>query len=246
MGEFGDIGMDLGVDLQAAVAQRIEEQKKRNFIDLEDLVRTTKFSKTEIRTMYRGFKQECPAGAVNESTFKEIYEKFFPQGNATCYAHHVFKAFDVNTTGAISFRDMLVSLSTLLHGTLYEKLSWTFRVYDLNGDGVITKTELGNVMVGIYELMGVTLKPPTKGAETGEMVEYYPKRRDSIAVDITDWISPYPKLEIEANEMRDRVDNVFTLLDLNRDGVVTREEFVESCLQDDIISESLKNFQFQL
>ena len=31
---------------------------------------------------------------------------------------------------------MLVSLSTLLHGTLYEKLMWTFRVYDLNGDGV--------------------------------------------------------------------------------------------------------------
>ena len=59
-------------------------------------------------------------------------------------------------------QDMLVSLSTLLHGTLYEKLSWTFRVYDLNGDGVITKTELGNVMVGIYELMGVTLKPPVR------------------------------------------------------------------------------------
>ena len=48
---------------------------------------------------------------------------------------------------------------------------------------------------------------------------------------VPDWISPYPKLEIEATEMRDRVDNVFTLLDLNRDGVVTREEFVESCLQ---------------
>ena len=30
---------------------------------------------------------------------------------------------------------MLVSLSTLLHGTLQEKLAWTFRVYDLNGDG---------------------------------------------------------------------------------------------------------------
>ena len=32
-------------------------------------------------------------------------------------------------------QDMLVSLSTLLHGTLQEKLAWTFRVYDLNGDG---------------------------------------------------------------------------------------------------------------
>ena len=79
--------------------------------------------------MYRGFKQECPNGAVNEDTFKEIYEKFFPYGSkqnlndmpelikkitvtqkyiiysdVTSYAHHVFKAFDVNSTGSISFR----------------------------------------------------------------------------------------------------------------------------------------------
>ena len=53
-----------------------------------------------------------------------------------------------------------MSLSTLLHGTLYEKLMWTFRVYDLNGDGVITKNEMGNVVVAVYELMGIILKPP--------------------------------------------------------------------------------------
>ena len=57
---------------------------------------------------------------------------------------------------------MLVSLSTLLHGTLHEKLMWTFRVYDLNGDGVITKTEMGNVVVAVYELMGIILMPPVK------------------------------------------------------------------------------------
>ena len=53
-----------------------------------------------------------------------------------------------------------MSLSTLLHGTLYEKLMWTFRMYDLDGDGVITKVELGNVVVGVYELMGIILLPP--------------------------------------------------------------------------------------
>ena len=52
-----------------------------------------------------------------------------------------------------------MSLSTLLHGTLEEKLMWTFRLYDLDGDGVITKVELGNVVVGIYELMGIILLP---------------------------------------------------------------------------------------
>ena len=53
-----------------------------------------------------------------------------------------------------------MSLSTLLHGTLHEKLMWTFRVYDLNGDGVITKTEMGNVVVAVYELMGIILQSP--------------------------------------------------------------------------------------
>ena len=50
---------------------------------------------------------------------------------------------------------MLVSLSTLLHGTLSEKLNWTFRLYDLNGDGEISKAELGNVVVAVHQLMGI-------------------------------------------------------------------------------------------
>ena len=65
--------------------------------------------------------QECPAGSVNGDTFKEIYEKFFPHGSkylyktisniysplfldATTYAHHVFKAFDIESTGSINFK----------------------------------------------------------------------------------------------------------------------------------------------
>ena len=33
-------------------------------------------------------------------------------------------------------------------------------MYDLNGDGVITKTELGNVLVAVCELMGIDMKLP--------------------------------------------------------------------------------------
>ena len=50
---------------------------------------------------------------------------------------------------------MLVTLSTLLHGTLSEKLIWIFRLYDLNDDGEITKTEFGNVVVAVHQLMGI-------------------------------------------------------------------------------------------
>ena len=48
--------------------------------NLEDITAATKFSKDEIRWVYRAFKQECPSGAINEITFKNIYAKFFPLG----------------------------------------------------------------------------------------------------------------------------------------------------------------------
>lgn len=66
----------------------------------------------------------------------------------------MFKAFDVNCNGAISFRDLLVTLSTLLRGSVYERLRWTFKLYDLNGDGCISRSELAEVISAVHELMG--------------------------------------------------------------------------------------------
>nr|XP_053639714.1 Kv channel-interacting protein 1-like [Cherax quadricarinatus] len=97
---------------------------------------------------------ECPEGVVQEDAFKEIYAKFFPHGNSSLYAHHVFKAFDLNSNGQISFRDLLVSLSQLLRGTAYDKLKFAFKLYDVNGDGCITKAELTDIVSSVHELMG--------------------------------------------------------------------------------------------
>ncbi|KYM79452.1 Kv channel-interacting protein 1 [Atta colombica] len=139
--------------------------------------------------------QECPEGVVHEDSFKDIYAKFFPHGNSSLYAHYVFKAFDVNCNGAISFRDLLVTLSTLLRGSIYEKLRWTFKLYDINGDGCITRGELGEVVTAVHELMG---------------------RRHHAE---------------EERKAREQLDRVFKKLDLNQDGVITIEEFIESCLK---------------
>jgi len=106
---------------------------------------------------------------------------------------------------------MLVSLSTLLRGTTYEKLKWTFTLYDLNKDGYITKQEVLNVMVAVHELMGLHASPLMR------------------------------QEEVEAH-----VDDIFSRLDTNRDGVVTIEEFVEACQRDSTISTSLQNFDSSL
>lgn len=82
-----------------------------------------------------------------------IASRFF-NTDSSLYAHYVFKAFDVNCNGAISFRDHIVTLSTLLRGSVYERLKWTFKLYDLNGDGCISKEELAEVVIAVHELMG--------------------------------------------------------------------------------------------
>ncbi|KAK6639023.1 hypothetical protein RUM43_007293 [Polyplax serrata] len=154
-----------------------------------------------------GRTQECPEGVVLEEAFKDVYQKFFPHGNSSSYAHYVFKAFDVNCNGAITFRDMLVTLSTLLRGSVYEKLRWTFKLYDINGDGCITRSELGEIILAIHELMG---------------------RR--------------PHQVEDDRKARDQIDRVFRKLDLNQDGVITLEEFMESCLKQKLlVSQKEKN-----
>jgi len=54
----------------------------------------------------------------------------------------------------LNIQDMLMTLSTLLRGSIYEKLRWTFKLYDLNGDGCITRSELSQIVLAIHELMG--------------------------------------------------------------------------------------------
>ncbi|CAG9815510.1 unnamed protein product [Phaedon cochleariae] len=140
---------------------------------LEALTKTTKFSEVELKRIYRGFKAECPTGIVREDTFKMIYAQFFPQGvNSSQYAHYVFNTLDQEQSGLISFevstyvhdvnsshKDFVQNLSILSRGSLEEKLRWVFTLYDINGDGCITREEMTDIITAIYELMGKSTKP---------------------------------------------------------------------------------------
>ncbi|XP_044862613.1 calsenilin isoform X6 [Mauremys mutica] len=175
---------------------------------LEQLQELTKFTKKELQSLYRGFKNECPSGLVDEDTFKLIYAQFFPQGDASMYAHFLFNAFDVDRNGAICFEDFVVGLSILLRGTVHEKLNWAFNLYDINKDGYITKEEMLAIMKSIYDMMGRYT---------------YPIVRDDAPIE--------------------HVEKFFQKMDRNRDGVVTIEEFLETCQKDENIMSSMQLFE---
>ncbi|XP_052052644.1 Kv channel-interacting protein 1 [Apodemus sylvaticus] len=175
---------------------------------LEQLEAQTNFTKRELQVLYRGFKNECPSGVVNEETFKQIYAQFFPHGDASTYAHYLFNAFDTTQTGSVKFEDFVTALSILLRGTVHEKLRWTFNLYDINKDGYINKEEMMDIVKAIYDMMG----------------KY-----------------TYPVLKEDTP--RQHVDVFFQKMDKNKDGIVTLDEFLESCQEDDNIMRSLQLFQ---
>uniref|UniRef100_A0A8C3W1B8 Potassium voltage-gated channel interacting protein 3 n=1 Tax=Catagonus wagneri TaxID=51154 RepID=A0A8C3W1B8_9CETA len=176
--------------------------------ELDQLQAQTKFTKKELQSLYRGFKNECPTGLVDEDTFKLIYSQFFPQGDATTYAHFLFNAFDAEGNGAIRFEDFVIGLSILLRGTVHEKLKWAFNLYDINKDGYITKEEMLAIMKSIYDMMGR---------------HTYPILREDAPLE--------------------HVERFFQKMDRNQDGVVTIDEFLETCQKDENIMSSMQLFE---
>ncbi|XP_037608740.1 calsenilin-like isoform X1 [Sebastes umbrosus] len=175
---------------------------------LDQLQAQTQFTRKELQSLYRGFKNECPSGLVDEETFKTIYSQFFPQGDATTYAHFLFNAFDMDRSGSIRFEDFVIGLSVLLRGSVTEKLRWAFNLYDINKDGYVTKEEMMAIMTSIYDMMGRYTLPSV---------------RDD---------SPY-----------EHVEKFFQKMDRNRDGVVTIDEFIETCQKDENIMASMQLFE---
>lgn len=131
------------------MGKRHSKLAPRTLAELRD---QTNFTVEEIQDWYKEFKSKWPKGVLASEEFKKEYSTFFPLGDASEFAKHVFRVFDQNADGKLDFREFVCGFSIVLRGRMEDKLKFSFQMYDINGNGFISREEMSEVLAAMYKV----------------------------------------------------------------------------------------------
>uniref|UniRef100_A0A8B9I573 Calaxin n=1 Tax=Anser brachyrhynchus TaxID=132585 RepID=A0A8B9I573_9AVES len=106
------------------------------------------FNKSEVECLIKLFDTLVTAsgdrfGAVgfDRNMFRDTLHRAFGMTD-DMVMDRVFRTFDRDNDSCISVEEWVEGLSVFLRGTLEERIKYCFEVYDLNGDGYISREEM--------------------------------------------------------------------------------------------------------
>ena len=186
--------------------------------DLEFLKERTRYDEDTIKEWYKGFKQDCPDGRLTPVKFVDMYKMFFPSGNAEQFCDQIFRTFDSDKNGYIDFKEFILAINVTSAGTAEEKLKWHFKMFDVEGNGVINQEEMTKVVQAIHDFHcpDGTVATHSGGRLGGEVVTMVP-----------------------VASAEERAKNIFSRMVGNGDGHLSEDEFLSGCLQDEELSKML-------
>ncbi|XP_064417097.1 guanylyl cyclase inhibitory protein [Latimeria chalumnae] len=106
----------------------------------------------ELHEWYRKFVNECPSGLITLHEFRRHFCDGTVGNESSEYAEQIFRTLDNNGDGIVDFREYVTAISMLIQGTPEEKLRWSFKLYDKDKDGSITRSEMLEIMQAVYKM----------------------------------------------------------------------------------------------
>ncbi|XP_034074468.1 guanylyl cyclase-activating protein 2-like [Gymnodraco acuticeps] len=103
--------------------------------------------------LYLKFATDCPSGHLHLHEFKKIFginSKSTKEESA--FMDNVFRSFDTNHDGHLDFMEYVAAIHLVLRGKLEDKLRWSFKVYDRNGNGCLDRQEVRHIVTIITKI----------------------------------------------------------------------------------------------
>jgi len=132
----------LGSGFQTMFRRFSTKYKTLSQLEIQILSTITHFNREEILQWHEKFLTDCPHGYMTRKQFIAMYASLCPNGNAVRFASHIFRAFDLDKSNTVDFREFLIGLSmTSTTSSPATKLEWIFHVFDIDGNGLLTRSE---------------------------------------------------------------------------------------------------------
>jgi len=194
---------------------------------IKNLQEQTNFDKVEVKKLFETFMELSNQGkdSLDKETFKKGLSKLEACGlkniENTPFADRLFHLLDINGDGTVDLSEFVCGLSMLCKGTVEEKLELSFKAYDLDGNGYISKDELALMFKSAW-IAGFRALCASHGNEELSME------------DLNEFSEEMATLF---------ADNAFDTLDTNGDGQLSFEEFKEFALAEPKITATLNGFK---
>eukprot|EP00667_Euglena_gracilis_P020675 EG_transcript_22431 len=118
---------------------------------IEEYHRSTHYSKSEVKQLYKQFMAEAPGGVLGKAEFASL---LFAMGVRDPFmTRMVFNAFDRNSSGFISFGDFVAGMSAITRGTPEEKAEFAFQVLDISRKGNITRDDVRRITKQLFAVV---------------------------------------------------------------------------------------------
>jgi len=138
-------------------------------------VKQNHFNKDEIEMLVNFYMQWNDGKKLERSHFRDVLHQKFNM-TEDILMDRVFKAFDKDSDSIVGINEWVEGLAVILRGTLPEKIQYAFEVFDLNGDGHISREEMFQMLKsclikqpseedpdeGIKDIVEITLKKMDK------------------------------------------------------------------------------------
>merc|ERR1711988_1149344 len=115
---------------------------------ISSLMAKCNMSEEQVLAAYDSFYAKYPSGEITQTQFVE-------QSTAGIISESLFRVFDEDKSGELSFYEFLQANSVTKLNTPEDKLNWIFTAFDTDGEGTIDVDEIRDIVIGLFRLAGI-------------------------------------------------------------------------------------------